>query len=169
TTHFNSTSTVAVFCGSGNNGGDGLAISRILFNKGNKPAVFLVGGQEKSSPDFRENKEKLPKAIILNETQPTKPDSLKADIIRDAVFGFGINDPLSGEYVHLIQFLNQYPAIKVAVGLPSGLPADKVLDGEAFVSDSTASFQFPKLSLLFPEHARYTGELVVLDIGISAD
>jgi hydroxyethylthiazole kinase-like uncharacterized protein yjeF len=166
-TQFNSTSKVAVFCGSGNNGGDGLAICRILSDKGYSLAVFLVGDQEKTSPDFEENRKKLPNAVIVNETGLTGPDSLKADIIIDAVFGVGINKPLSGEYLQLIQFLNSYPATKVAVDLPSGLPADKVLDGEAFVSDFTVTFQFPKLSLLFPEHASYTGELVVLDIGIS--
>src|SRR5690606_30061243 len=62
--------------------------------------------------------------------------------------------------------LNGLKAVKVAVDIPSGLPTETVLKGEAFVADHTVSFQFPKLSLLFPEHGKYTGELHVLDIGI---
>lgn len=159
--------TIAVFCGTGNNGGDGLAISRMLFSKGYDVKIFYIGNLMNASVDFKENQQILPKSLCLHQASKDRLASLKVDIIIDAVFGVGINRPLSGDYLEVIKLLNGYEAKKIAVDLPSGLPSDGILEGEAFISDHTVSFQFPKLSLLFPEHARYTGELTVLDIGIT--
>src|SRR5690606_9649338 len=104
--------------------------------------------------------------ISLQEVDGDKLAGINADVIVDAVFGAGINRPVEGQYLKLVQVLNGVKAVKIAVDIPSGLPTDTVLKGEAFVADHTVSFQFPKLSLLFPEHGKYTGELHVLDIGI---
>lgn len=81
-------------------------------------------------------------------------------------FGVGINRPLEGEYLDLVQMLNNNEAVKISVDMPSGLPSETPADGEVFHADYTISFQFPKLALLFPEHAAYVGKLVVRNIGM---
>lgn len=164
--HFDDAASIAVFCGIGNNGGDGLAISRLLSGRGYSVEVYYMGDLEQSSEDFGLNYDLLPDKVPIAELHVQYVQDLQADIIIDALFGVGINRPLSGDYLALIKWLNDVKAIKIAVDLPSGLPSDDILDGEAFKAHYTISFQFPKLSLLFPEHAEYTGELVIVDIGI---
>lgn len=164
--HFGAESALSVFCGTGNNGGDGLAIARMLYDKGYEVNVFYIGDLTMSSKDFHLNFEILPDQIAIKKVSPADFTSLESEVLIDAVFGVGINRPLSGDYLSLVKEMNAYPAIKIAVDLPSGLPADEVLEGEAFKADYTLSFQFPKLSLLFPEHAGFSGKLQVVDIGI---
>lgn len=158
--------SIAVFCGVGNNGGDGLAISRLLSVRGYIVQVYYMGDLEQSSGDFGLNCDLLPNDVPMAELHVQYVDNLQADIVIDAVFGVGINRPLSGDYLALIKWLNDFKAIKIAVDLPSGLPADDILQGRAFKADYTVSFQFPKLSLLFPDHAEYIGELVVVNLEI---
>jgi hydroxyethylthiazole kinase-like uncharacterized protein yjeF len=164
--HYDNGLSIAVFCGIGNNGGDGLAISRLLSGRGYSVEVYYMGDLERSSEDFRLNYDLLPDEVPIAELHVQYVEGLQADVIIDAVFGVGINRLLGGDYLALIKWLNDVEAIKIAVDLPSGLPSDDILDGEAFKAHYTISFQFPKISLLFPDHAGYAGELVVLDIGI---
>jgi NAD(P)H-hydrate epimerase len=165
-TRFGIKDSIAIVCGVGNNGGDGLAISRMLLEKGYTVRVYVIGDLAKASPDFTENLNILPTEISFLTGEPHLWPSMQEDIIIDAVFGAGINRPLEGKYLQLIQYLNRLNSYKISVDLPSGMPTDTILEGEAFHSHHTLSFQFPKLSLLFPEHASYTGDLTVLDIGI---
>lgn len=165
--HFDSGLSVAVFCGTGNNGGDGLAISRLLSGRGYKVQLYYMGDLERSSTDFRLNYDLLPDNVPIAELHVQYVADFQADVVIDALFGVGINRPLSGNHLELVKWLNTLKAIKISVDLPSGLPSDDILEGEAFRADYTVSFQFPKLSLMFPEHASYTGQLVVVDIGIS--
>lgn len=158
--------SIAIVCGVGNNGGDGLAISRMLWEKGYGVSVYVIGDLGNASLDFKENLDILPSNVTFLAGEPNRWPSIQDDIIIDAVFGAGINRPLEGTYLQLIQYLNGINAHKISVDLPSGMPTDTMLEGEAFHAHHTLSFQFPKLSLLFPEHASYTGELTVLDIGI---
>src|SRR5690606_30865297 len=156
TDQFDTDLEVAVFCGTGNNGGDGLAISRLLFEKGYPVNVFIVGDITKASIDFKKNLDILPEKLFVETGDTFRLDSLKAGIFIDAVFGVGINRPLDGIFLHLIQRLNQMNGMKISIDIPSGLPSDKASDGETFMADHTVSFQFPNLSLLFPENAGYT-------------
>src|SRR5690606_30529796 len=158
--------SVAVFCGTGNNGGDGLAISRLLAGEGYSVQSFLLGDISRAAVDFNKNLGIMPENVCLLEVAEDSILDIRPDVIIDAVFGAGINRPVEDPHLRLIRTLNSREAVKIAVDLPSGLPTDSVLEGEAFIADHTVSFQFPKLSLLFPEHGRYTGELHVLDIGI---
>jgi len=164
---FDRQSDICVFCGPGNNGGDGLAISRLLFHEGYTVRVFYIGDKDNFSEDFKLNFTLLPEKISIVRADRSILASLDSGVVIDAIFGVGINKPLSGEYLEIIEGMNDISAVKIAVDLPSGLPADQILEGNALKADYTISFQFPKLSLLFPEHAAYTGELFVLDIGIS--
>lgn len=160
--------SIAVFCGTGNNGGDGLAIARILCSKGFSVKVFYVGNLSRASIDFDLNINILPDHISFEEARTGHLVDFDSNVIIDAVFGVGINRPLEGSQLALIGFLNCLEATKISVDLPSGLPSDDMLKGVAFKADYTVSFQFPKLALLFPEHAEYVGELVVLDIGMGS-
>lgn len=159
---FKTGSRINIYCGTGNNGGDGLAIARILSEIGYQINVSIIGNPEKGSSDFTENLEVLPTGITVSSWRKMKV----SEITIDAVFGVGINRPLEGEYLELVQKLNKEEGEKISVDMPSGLPSDTPADGEVFRADYTISFQFPKLSLLFPEHAAFVGKLVVRSIGI---
>lgn len=156
--------SVSVYCGTGNNGGDGLAIARILEQRGYAVAVGLIGNTDKGSNDFRHNLYVLPEKLLVNAWQNV-PES---EVLIDAIFGVGINRPLEGEYLNLIRHLNEKSALKISVDVPSGLPSDGPPEGEVFRANYTLSFQFPKLSLLVPEHSAFTGKLVVRSIGIDS-
>ncbi|MDN3668178.1 NAD(P)H-hydrate dehydratase [Echinicola jeungdonensis] len=160
---------LAVFCGTGNNGGDGMAISRLLWERGYSVKVFIMGDPANGSKDFKLNHEVLPEAIPVQLVENVNWENWKAKVIIDGVLGVGINRPLEGAYLDLIKRLNNFPAKRIAIDMPTGLPSDEILEGEAFKAMFTVSFQFPKMALLFPEHASYTGELVIKDIGISPD
>ena len=159
-------SSISVFCGTGNNGGDGLAVSRMLFLKGYNLRVFYLGNLETASPDFTANYRKLPAGLVPEKLEAPISAALQTDIIIDALFGVGLNRPIGGLYLELTTSINQHKALKISIDLPSGMPADEMVEGAAVFADYTFTFQFPKLSLLFPEHAPYTGELIVGDIGI---
>ncbi|KEO72754.1 bifunctional ADP-dependent NAD(P)H-hydrate dehydratase/NAD(P)H-hydrate epimerase [Anditalea andensis] len=163
---FDRKKTIAIFCGIGNNGGDGLAIARMLFRQGYKICVFLYGDADNASSDFKSNLRILPSNIVTKHLNDFDLKKLETDIVIDALLGVGINKPLEGQLLGIVQYLSNLKAVKIAVDVPSGLPSDTVLEGEAFSADFTVSFQFPKLSLMFPEHGHNIGELVILDIGI---
>nr|WP_262918448.1 NAD(P)H-hydrate dehydratase [Belliella filtrata] len=164
---FSSVIKIYVFVGSGNNGGDGLVIARLLQNDQRAIHVVCMEPIENCSEDFIFNFSRLPDSVEVVQYTDW-PKEIKDDsVIVDAVLGVGVNRPLNKNYAELISFLNTLSAIKLAVDLPSGLPADHTSVGLVFQADFTLTFQFPKLSLLFPEHAEIIGKLVVLDIGIS--
>ncbi|WP_186754844.1 NAD(P)H-hydrate dehydratase [Echinicola salinicaeni] len=167
--NFHRNDKVGIFCGHGNNGGDGLAIARLLWRKGYDVMVFYIGDYGAASPDCLLNKEllpdKLPSVTVCDER--IKLIDYDFHVLIDAILGIGVNRPLDGLYLDLIGKLNRIKdATRIAVDIPSGLPADGCLVGEAFKADITVSFQFPKYSLLFPEHAEHVGKLKVVNIGI---
>lgn len=159
----------AIICGTGNNGGDGLAIARMLLSAGKQVQVFLVGDAANASADFTANYNKLHQSTI---TTITGTDSLTGDfdVIIDALFGTGLNKPLKGVHAEIINALNTADAIRVAIDIPSGLYADDNTDndGTVFKADYTLTFEQPKLAFFFFESAPYVGEFVVLPIGLDA-
>lgn len=160
---------ITIFCGPGNNGGDGLAIARLLLDAVEEVTIVYFEEVEDCSKDYQSNFHRLPesiKKICFNDFDFAEYNS---SVIIDCIFGVGINRPLEGKYQEAILKLNGIESNKISVDIPSGIPADTVLEGEAFTANFTITFQFPKLSLLFPEHARYTGKIEILDIGISED
>ncbi|UCS93525.1 NAD(P)H-hydrate dehydratase [Echinicola marina] len=167
--NFHRSDKVGIFCGHGNNGGDGLAIARLLWRKGYDVMVFYIGDFSKASPDCRLNREllpeKLPSITVCDER--IKLIDYDFHVLIDAVLGIGVNRPLEGLYLDVVGKLNRINDVtRIAVDIPSGLPADGCLEGDAFKADITVSFQFPKYSLMFPEHAEYVGKLKVVNIGI---
>ncbi|HEV7232528.1 MAG TPA: NAD(P)H-hydrate dehydratase [Bacteroidia bacterium] len=169
--------TVDVYCGPGNNGGDGLAVARLLAGKGFAIRVFILPSVS-YSVDFRHNLKrleemKLASVVIHNPAEPHAllPAPAKGGLIVDALFGTGLNKPLHGAAAEWVSHINKQSCIIVAIDLPSGLPADGPLETGAAVVHATytLTFQQPKLSLLFADHAVAVGQFEVLDIGLNAE
>jgi len=160
--------SIAVVCGTGNNGGDGLAISRILTNKGYKVQPYVVQPKEGGSPDFLTNLDKFEsvgEVIYIRDSDVPKFNEYKTII--DAIFGSGLTRMITGLYAEVIESINNSPAEVVAVDIPSGLFVDKIVESGAIVrANSTISFQVPKLSFFMPENYQYVGEWQTADIGI---
>ena len=167
----------AIFCGPGNNGGDGLVIARLLQDAGFLVSTFILNFNGKFSEDFEINYHRLkelPSSKISEwKDRPiTLPVFNKDTIIVDAIFGSGLTRELSGMPWHIIRVLNELNNIKVAIDIPSGLFADKPIENDkamVFQSDYTLSFQFPKLAFLFPENELNVGDWKILDIGLSEE
>ncbi|MFC0264343.1 NAD(P)H-hydrate dehydratase [Fontibacter flavus] len=157
---------VFIFSGPGNNGGDGLAIARLLSLRGKKVSLIVFEQNQNCSKDYQINFEKLPSQVQVFRWDEFGFAFNDHDLIIDGIFGVGINRPVEGKYREVIEKLNEAKGIKIAIDIPSGIPSDSLLIGIAFKADYTFTFQFPKLALLFPEHAEYSGVIEVADIGI---
>lgn len=170
TPRFKAEQSVAIYCGTGNNGGDGLAIARLLRTLGYTVSVMIVGDPSKGSEDFKTNYQRWhaigQSTMIVSAAQVS--DS-PADVIIDAIFGSGLTRPVTGWYAELIAALNEAGAIRIAVDIASGLFADHPASGTTFRPDFTVAFQFPKLAFLLPENDAAVGTWVVVDIGLSGD
>ncbi len=159
-----------VFCGPGNNGGDGLAIARLLILKNNKVQVFILGNTGKNSADFLINLEKLQAItthIELLEEETTFPAISSADVVIDALFGNGLNRPLDSLSGALVTHINYSGVPVIAIDIPSGMFADKSSKGNAVIHATfTLTFQVMKLAFLLSENAAYTGKVHIMDIGL---
>lgn len=167
--------SIKIFCGVGNNGGDGLVIARLLLEFGYKVTVYVVNYSENRSGDFLKNYEKLkqvskPWPILLTENEDL-PELNEQEFVVDAIFGIGLNRPLEEWVGKLVKHINSSEALILSVDMPSGLFSDKIpSEGEAVINaDFTLTFQAPKLIFFLPEAAEYVGELGVLDIGLDSD
>ncbi|WP_412467305.1 NAD(P)H-hydrate dehydratase [Pedobacter sp. KLB.chiD] len=166
---FNTNKSVAIFCGKGNNGGDGLAIAHLLIANGYENLkVYLVNFGEKQSNDFAINLQRMEetrcKKTIINQASDLK--SLKADIIIDAILGSGLNKPLSGEFEALAENINKLNKKVYAVDVPTGFFAEGKLpqDYNGIKAYKTICFQRPKINFFFPESAMATEKYEVVDI-----
>jgi ADP-dependent NAD(P)H-hydrate dehydratase / NAD(P)H-hydrate epimerase len=159
---------IKIFCGKGNNGGDGLAIARILQEKGSQVHVWIVETGSQETGDFRNNFARLgtiPVNAISNETD--FPPILPGDLVVDAIFGTGLNKPIQGVAAAFISYLNHQPATLVSVDLPSGMYADRSSANNAVVHASyTLTFGGLKTAMLVSDEGIHCGEIVVLDIGL---
>jgi len=160
-----------IFCGSGNNGGDGFAIAKMLYLKGFDVDVFVDPKAKYSSDanvNFKELKEVSGVLIkSFKDAEHYRFDS--RTVIIDALFGTGLSRELEGDYKVLVESLNSKKNIRISVDIPSGLFADVISDENStiFKADYTLSFQFWKKSFLHPETGKYTGKVIVLDIDLS--
>ncbi len=169
--NFNNTSAFKIFCGKGNNGGDGLAIARLLIGHNFSVSVYIVESSSAGSDDFNINLQRLKEkssAIYFIESAEILPEIKKDDIIIDALFGTGLNKKPSGIFKKLILYLNNSGAQIISIDMPSGLYTDISSNGNAIIrSRYTLSFQQKKLAFLMPENESFCGEVVILDIGLS--
>ena len=160
-----------VFAGPGNNGGDALAVSRLLAKAGCRVSVYLFNTKGNLSPDCQTNKIRLRESRNVNFVEVTSsfaPPILNSDdVVIDGLFGTGVNRPLSGGFAGVVKYINSSDATVVSIDVPSGLMCE---DNEHNVADHivkadyTFTFQYPKLAFFFPENEQYVGEWFVLDI-----
>ncbi|MEG2791076.1 MAG: NAD(P)H-hydrate dehydratase [Odoribacter sp.] len=169
---FKESAQVAVFVGTGNNGGDGYAIARLLQERGREVVVYRVMTGAEMSPECEANYQRWIE-MEGKVKEMTIADDLRLNkevVVIDALFGSGLNRPLRGLVKEVIQQLNAGENMIVAVDLPSGLMGEdnSQNDREAIVrADYTFTFQFPKLAFMLPENAPYVGEWQVLsNIGL---
>ena len=166
---------IHVFCGIGNNGGDGLVVSRHLINHGYKVNTYIVNFSEKRSKDFLINYERIKSdnknwPVVLN-SESDFPSIKAEDIIIDAVFGVGLNRKATVWVQLLFQYFKASKAFTVSIDMPSGLYMDKVPEDENAVvfADITLTFQTPKLVFFLPDTGGFTHAWEILDIGIDYD
>ncbi|MCS6933914.1 MAG: NAD(P)H-hydrate dehydratase [Chitinophagales bacterium] len=165
---------VAVFCGTGNNGGDGLAVARMLQHSGAQPLVIVAGDTSKSTADFQINYRRARDAsvrIVQVENDTPFPDIDPRSIIIDALLGTGLSRPAAGIYKRCIDFINQIKRTVVSVDVPSGLYCDRPNQQHDSIVQATLTitFQCPKLSFLLPGSGEYCGALRIADIGLSKE
>ncbi|HSP32902.1 MAG TPA: NAD(P)H-hydrate dehydratase [Thermoanaerobaculia bacterium] len=172
--HYPNIDRAAVFCGTGQNGGDGLAIARHLENRGVVPVIFVVGDRTKFNGDAQTNFvacERL--AIPIYDVND--PDHIEdalahasdADIVVDAIFGTGLNRAPSGVHAEVIRAIAELRLPVVAVDLPSGANASSSEVFEPCVqAEVTVTFAAPKICHVFEPAATYCGEVIVADISI---
>lgn len=169
---FSTEKKISVFCGEGNNGGDGLAIARLLQADEYAVDVFLVSVSGKRTPDNEANLARwmhtnaAPKLLQEEKDFPEIPSD---SVVIDAIFGAGLSRPVSGLAAALINHINSAGTTILSVDVPSGLFMDEATGKDASVikAAQTLSFQFPKLAFLLPENAGYVGEWHLLPIGLN--
>lgn len=163
---------IGVFCGPGNNGGDGVAAARILLEAGYRVRAFLVGERAKMTPDERAMEEKL--LAVGGNLEPFDPQDRRLNMwlstcgcLVDALFGVGLKRPLEGIFRTAVEWMNRSGCPVVACDLPSGVDGDtgKVL-GTAVRATVTVTFTCPKPGLYMGEGAALAGKVWVENIGI---
>lgn len=163
-----------ILCGTGNNGGDGLAIARMLHRSGYGVKAFLLQLSTHLSPDCDTNLQRL-QAIDKDLVTIISPGTFITDIPRniviiDAILGTGLNRSLTGWAEEFVKHINTLPNTRIAIDISSGILADTApTSGDtALRAHNTLSFQFYKRSFLHVETAPYIGEIHILDIGLDA-
>ncbi|HWB64881.1 MAG TPA: NAD(P)H-hydrate dehydratase [Chitinophagales bacterium] len=161
---------VFVFCGMGNNGGDGLAIARLLTAKGFKNVLtYVVKHAEKGSEDFYINEERLRSVANINyiTTESEVPVIGPGAVCIDALFGSGLSRGLEGLAATVVNAINKAAVTVYSVDVPSGLFCDKLNGAADAVIQSTITWSFhaPKFSFLLPQNAKYVPEFRIIDIG----
>lgn len=167
---------VIVFAGPGGNGGDGLAVARLLAQEGRDVTAYLFNVNDRLSEDCATNRQRLldTPGAVLNEVRAEFrfPDLRPTDIVIDALFGTGLSKSLDGGFALVARGINKSSATVVAIDVPSGLMCEDNAynDSSSIVrADLTVSIQLPKLAFLFPENQRFVGEFVLVDIGLSSE
>ncbi len=158
-----------IFCGNGNNGGDGFAIARMLYQKGFDVDVFSDKSNKKFSDDSETNFLRIEEISGIRKYDFGEAETFtfeKNAVIIDAIFGSGLNKKLQDKVKKSVDYLNQLNLHKISIDIPSGLFADHNLDEHStvFQADDTLTFQFWKRSFLHPETGKFCGKVHVLDI-----
>ena len=161
-----------IFCGKGNNGGDGLAITRLLYELGYTTSVYILEFGKQGSDDFQMNLQRLHEIafteIYFIQSKENFPLINTNEILIDALFGSGLNKPLEGLPADLVEHINHSTALVVSIDLPSGLFIENSSGKNKVVkADHTLSFQCYKQALLMQENAPFIGEVHLLDIGLN--
>lgn len=150
--------------GKGNNGGDGLAMARMLYNAGFDCSVLMVMGREQLSPDAAYMLENLPQGVLM---VGSLDDAAEDSIFVDAIFGTGFRGVAEGAAAETINRLNALNALVVSIDIPSGMASEPTgTQGAVVIASATLSIEFPKLSMLLPDTGEACGEIEVLSIDL---
>ena len=163
---------MVVFAGPGNNGGDALAVARLLLERGYHVRIYLFNISNHLSSDCATNLQRLrddnhPKTVVEVTTQFDPPELPKDTVVIDGLFGSGLNKPLTGGFASLVKYINQSPATVVSIDLPSGLMAeDNTFNVRSNIirADLTLTLHQKKLSFFFADNQQFIGRVRVLDI-----
>lgn len=173
---WNKSHKIVVFAGPGNNGGDAVAVARMLHLKNYQVQVILFNIKGNLSDDCLTNIKRLQECGFTNYTEVSTqfdPPKLTADdIVIDGLFGTGLNNPLSGGFAAVVQYINASAAKVVSIDIPSGMMGEdntRNIRQNIIKADLTLTINLPKLSFLFAENEDLVGEIEVLDIGISKE
>jgi hydroxyethylthiazole kinase-like uncharacterized protein yjeF len=164
---------VVILCGPGNNGGDGLVAARRLAKSHYEVEVILLQISAQLSPDAAANLERLKEIrtvpiSTLKKEDPFPTISENAYVI-DAIFGSGLNRPVSGYWGTFISYLNGLDVARISIDIPSGLFADQATNGVVFAAHHTLSFERPKLSFFLPQGGKEVANWEVRSIGLHPD
>ena len=169
---------IKIFCGSGDNGGDGYVIARRLVMHGYMVSVYHVETSSRTSIDNERNYFRLLHESGVHVQELTSGSKLpvitEQDLVVDALLGIGLNKPVEGVLEELIRHINNSTAYVVSIDVPTGLPIDihvgfEVKTEAVIKASETLTFQIPKPFFLLPDAYQYTGEFTVLDIGLISD
>jgi NAD(P)H-hydrate epimerase len=167
---------IMIFCGCGNNGGDGFAVGRMLALAGFATEIILVRHTTRLSPSCEANYQKIRSLKSVRLTEIDEKDPLPQingnELVIDAVFGSGLTRPVTGFVAKVVDHINECRAVVIAVDVPTGFYCDSsntTNEGAVVKADYTLTFQFPKYGFFFPENDKYLGEWKVLPIGIHPD
>ena len=167
---------IVVFAGPGNNGGDALAVARMLSQRGYHVEVYLFNTKGKLSDECQTNLNRLKTcgSIYFTEvsTQFDPPALTERHLVVDGLFGSGLNKPLSGGFAAVVRYINATKAQVVSIDIPSGLMGEDNtynIRTNIIRADVTLSIQLPKLAFFFPENEDLVGEWELLDIGLKKE
>lgn len=168
---------VVIFAGPGNNGGDALAVARLLSEDGYPVSVYLFNVHNKLSVDCAANKKRIIEGkkvkkfveITVNFDPPQLP---AGTLVIDGLFGSGLNKPLAGGFAAMVKYINQSPAKVVSIDIPTGLMTEdnsNNIHANIIRADLTLTLQQKKLAMLMADNQQYIGRLKVLDIRLSQE
>ncbi len=164
----NNRKPIDIFCGKGNNGGDGLAIARMLYQRGFQISVYILEFGHLGTDDFQLNLQRLHDTAVgikFISSEKNFPSIDSTALIIDALYGSGLNRPLEGLTASLVEYINTHAKQVVSIDIPSGLFIDHSAKNNGIIrADHTLTFQCMKLAFLMPENQDYIGKVSVLDI-----
>lgn len=165
---------IHIFCGIGNNGGDGLVVARLLLEQGYDISAYVVNYSDKRSKDFLLNFDRIKNLKYWPELLTEDNDLPRIganDIVIDAIFGIGLNRPAASWVAAIINHINKSGAFVLSVDIPSGLYMERAITEKDTVirANYTLTFQLPKLIFLLPQSGIYTEYWEALDIGQDAE
>ena len=168
---FSSDFPVCVIAGPGNNGGDALAVARLLLQRGYHLTCILLSSGSLSvdcKVNYRRMEIQFPRSVSELTRKFIDPEISNDTVIIDGIFGSGLTRPTEGIFAEAIHWINSTGRKVISIDIPSGLQGEENPDLSVPIvkADYTFSLQFPKLAFLFPENAEYVGNWKVLDIGI---
>jgi len=165
---------IHIFAGPGNNGGDGLALARMLAENRYEVELYYIKFTEKTSPDWELNFQRLKRdsrvTVKTISSMQQFPLITSDDVIIDAILGSGLNRAVDGLPKKVIQAINKTDALRISIDIPSGLFGEDNSNNDKdaiIMADYTLCFQFPKLAFMFAENAKYLGNWEVIPIGLS--